>query len=179
MVGQVQVVARGVRRFGVAVLLIVVVLAGVSGWAGIPRDDELPAEVDAVVALGGSAARVQLARDIAAAHEAHLVLSAGSIGVGQRDGLVCDLDAFCLHPEPNTTIGEARGMASLAGQHGWDTVVVATSKFHVNRSRLVFRQCLDDVAVVGSHDPGVPVPVDRRVRELVGMLASVTVQRVC
>lgn len=164
---------------GVALLLLVGLLAGMVVWAAVPRDDALPADVDAVVALGGSPARVELAWEIATAHDAHLVLSAGSIDYGQRAGLACDVDATCLHPDPDTTIGEARGMAALAEEHGWDTVAVATSAFHVNRSRLVFRQCLDDVAVVGTDDPASRDRTGRTLRELVGMLASATVERAC
>ena len=70
-------------------------------------------------------------------------------------------------------------MAALAEQHGWDTVAVATSQYHASRSRLVFRQCLDEVAVVGAHDPGAPVTLGRMAREVVGMLASFTIQRAC
>jgi uncharacterized SAM-binding protein YcdF (DUF218 family) len=158
---------------------VVLAVAAAAVVAAVPRDDALPDRVDAVVALGGSDARVTLARDIAAAHDAELVLSAGSIDFGRRQGLACDVDARCLRPDPDTTVGEARGMAELAAAHGWDTVVVATSSFHVNRSRLVFRQCLDDVAVVGTEDPASPEVSRRRVRELAGMLASLTVQRAC
>ena len=174
-----QVVGPATRRVVVALAGLALLLVVVVGWAGVPRDDELPPDIDAVVALGGSAARVELARDIAAAHDAQLVLSAGSIVDGQRQGLECGVDARCLHPDPSTTIGEARGMAALAGQYGWDTVAVSTSQYHANRSRLVFRQCLDEVAVVGTHDPGAPVTLGRIAREVVGMLASFTIQRAC
>lgn len=170
---------RGIRRAGVALAVLTVLLVAVAGWAAVPRDDELPTDIDAVVALGGGSGRVQLAREIAATHDAQLVLSATSIDVGQREGLACGVDALCLDPDPHSTIGEARGMAALAVEHSWDTVSVATSQFHTNRSRLVFRQCLDQVAVVGAHDLSAPVTFGRQLRELVGMLASLTVRRAC
>jgi uncharacterized SAM-binding protein YcdF (DUF218 family) len=161
-------------------LVAVLALAAVAVVAAVPRDDALPDRVDAVVALGGSDARVALARDIAAEHDAGLVLSAGSIDFGQGQGLRCDVDAHCLRPDPDTTVGEARGMAELAAAHGWEHVAVATSSFHVNRSRLVFRQCLDDVAVVGTKGPNASLEASRRtLRELAGMAASLTVERAC
>jgi uncharacterized SAM-binding protein YcdF (DUF218 family) len=158
---------------------VALALAAVGVVAAVPRDDTLPDRVDAVVALGGSDARVALARDIAAEHDADLVLSSGSIFYGQGQGLACDVDAICLRPDPDTTVGEARGMAELAASHDWGTVAVATSSFHVNRSRLLFRQCLDDVAVVGTEDPASPMTPWLTLEELAGMLASVTVQRAC
>ena len=160
-------------------LLLLTAVVGVAVFAAVPRDDEVPETADAVVALGGSEARVELAQRLAAETGAHLVLSAGSIDFGQRVGLACDVDATCLRPDPDTTIGEARGMADLAEERGWQTVVVATSAFHANRSRLVFEQCLDDVAVAGAPDPASPEPLMRTAREVAGMLASVTVERAC
>ena len=155
-------------------LLVVVALLAL-----VPRHDEVPAEVDAVIALGGSPGRVTLAAEVAEHHDATLVLSAGSIIHGHARGIIC-AQVVCLRPDPLTTAGEARGMAALADEHGWETIVVATSRFHVNRSRLLFRQCLDDVAVVGTDaDPWTDAPLRTTLRELVGMAAGLTVVRAC
>lgn len=158
---------------------LLVLVAVVAVLALLPRHDEVPAEVDAVIALGGSPARVTLAAEVAEIHDADLVLSAESIIYGHARGITC-AQVVCLRPEPKTTAGEARGTAALADEHGWDTVVVATSDFHVNRSRLLFRQCLEDVAVVGP-DAGAWTgqPLRITLRELVGMVAGLTVVRAC
>ena len=133
----------------------------------------------AVLALGGSPDRVHLAAGLAETHDATLVLSAGSILHGHARGITC-AQAVCLRPDSSTTAGEARGTAALADEHGWDTIVVATSEFHVNRSRLLFTQCLDDVAVVGTDaDPWTDEPLRTTLRELVGMAAGLTVARAC
>lgn len=160
--------------------LLVVALAIAAVVAVTPRFDDVPPDADVVVALGGSPGRVDLAHEIVEDTGATLVLSSESIDVGEHAGLRCGVDAICLEPEPHNTAGEARGMAALAQEHGWRQVVVATSSFHVNRSRMLFRQCLDEVAVVGTaRDPWTEEPVLRFTRELAGMIAGSTVARAC
>jgi uncharacterized SAM-binding protein YcdF (DUF218 family) len=159
-----------------AALALTVVLAAL---ALVPRDDEVPDEVDAVIALGGSRARVALAIEVAETHDAALVLSAGSIVHGHAQGYTC-VQTLCLRPDPATTAGEARGMTALTAEHGWETVVVATSDFHVNRSRLLFQQCLDEVAVVGTGaGPWPDASLRTTLRELAGLAAGLTVARAC
>jgi uncharacterized SAM-binding protein YcdF (DUF218 family) len=45
-------------------------------------------------------------------------------------------------PEPSTTRGEARVVARLAEQRGWQRLLVVTSAYHVPRARLIFRRAL-------------------------------------
>ena len=164
----------------VIALALVGIMAGLAAVAVIPRHDEVPTDVDAVIALGGSPDRVELARRIAEDRDAALVLSAGSIRYGEEAGLACtDDDILCLHPEPSTTAGEARGAAALADEHDWQVVVAATDTWHANRSRLLLRQCLDDVAVVGVDDRQGFEASRRTLHELAGMAAGLTVERAC
>ena len=58
----------------------------------------------------------------------------------------------CFKPDPYSTRGEARGFARLAREHGWRSVVVVTSTFHVTRARMLFRRCFGGkVEGVGAH----------------------------
>jgi len=47
----------------------------------------------------------------------------------------------CFVPEPRTTRGEARTVADLARRHQWHHVILVTSTYHVERSRLLFERC--------------------------------------
>ena len=47
-----------------------------------------------------------------------------------------------LGPRPATTRGEARGVARLARERGWERLVVVTSTYHVTRARLIFERAL-------------------------------------
>jgi uncharacterized SAM-binding protein YcdF (DUF218 family) len=146
-----------------------------------PRDDE-PRDPDAVIVLGGAGVeRTRLGIELANRYEAELVLSSSAIYYGQRLGLECGVHVRCLHPEPQTTRGEAMTMGELAETEGWNHVTVATSRFHTTRARALFRQCLGDhVTVVGARPPdGGDVRFGRRLREAVGTIAAWTVQRAC
>lgn len=165
----------------VAAVALLVLLAAVTA-ALVPRHDPVPADVDAVVVLGGGQGeRLALGRALADEHGAALVLSSfWAIALGHAEGLVCDVEVRCLHPRPLSTAGEAAGTAALADERGWESVAVATSSFHVNRTRMLFEQCLDEVAVRGAAAPGhLGVQVYRRVRELAAGLAGLTVARAC
>jgi uncharacterized SAM-binding protein YcdF (DUF218 family) len=169
-------------------VLIVAVLAGVA--IGVmatvaflwPRDDQVVAPA-AVVVLGGPAAeRTALGQALASEHDAVLVLSASAQWFGRQAGLRCGDDALCVDPVPVTTRGEARIVADLARAEGWEQLAVVTSDHHTARARVLFRQCLGErVSVVGaSHSDGSWwADTSRYLREAVGVVAAVTVQRAC
>jgi uncharacterized SAM-binding protein YcdF (DUF218 family) len=162
----------------VVVLAAILVGGLVAVW---PRDDE-PADPDAVVVLGGAGReRMELGRALAERHDATLVLSSTAAFFGERAGLSCGVDALCLEPDPGTTIGEARMTADLAAHRGWTHVTIATSRFHTTRSRVLFRQCLDEVSVVGTTRPdGTWFPgIDQMVREIAGTLAALSIEPAC
>ena len=160
-------------------LLVLAVAGAATVWAMWPRDD-VPDRPDVVVVLGGGGPeRAQLGAELRDRYDATLVLSAEAARTGARLGLTCGVDALCVDPQPATTAGEARMVADLAAEHGWNVVLVATSRFHTTRSRLLFRQCLGEaVDVVGTTPPdGRDLGV--HTRELVGSLAALTVRRAC
>jgi uncharacterized SAM-binding protein YcdF (DUF218 family) len=163
---------------GLLALVVIVVVA--AAW---PRDDE-PADPDAVVVLGGAGPeRVELGIELRDRYDAVLVLSSSAINFGREAGVDCQNDPAirCLYPQPATTLGEARSVAQLADEQGWDHVTVATARFHSTRARVLFRQCLGDrVSVVGAP----PRPGQRRgpveyLNEFVGTLAAMTYDRAC
>lgn len=108
----------------------------------LPRLDA-PAAADAVVALDGDRPR-RLRR--ALVEEGCAPVLVAFRGADQapelfaRGGL--GYETVSLVPDPSTTRGEARGVAALARERGWRSVVVVTSTWHVTRARLIFRRAL-------------------------------------
>ena len=65
--------------------------------------------------------------------------------IADRDMEACDLsypsyEVFCVFPDPDTTIGEARGFAALAEEQGWDSVLIVTEKSHASRAKRTFER---------------------------------------
>jgi uncharacterized SAM-binding protein YcdF (DUF218 family) len=50
---------------------------------------------------------------------------------------------LCFHPVPYSTRGEARAVARLAADHGWTSVLVVTSRYHIIRAGILFDRCHD------------------------------------
>jgi uncharacterized SAM-binding protein YcdF (DUF218 family) len=157
-----------------------VLVTGVTTFAMWPRDD-IPREPDAVVVLGGAGPeRAQLGIELRDRYDAALVLSTSAINFARDQGVDCGPNVICVFRlDPENTTGEARRVAELAREHGWDHVTVVTTRFHTTRARVLFRQCLgDDVTVVGA------VAVGGRglrtyVEETAGTVAALTFRRAC
>jgi uncharacterized SAM-binding protein YcdF (DUF218 family) len=113
-------------------------------------------------------------------YDVPLVLSSSAREQAAQRGIDCP-PAICILTDPETTAGEARGLAELADEQGWDRMVVVTARFHTARARMLFRQCFgDSVAVVGAaradgRGPGIPT----RTNEFLGLVAGSTVARAC
>jgi uncharacterized SAM-binding protein YcdF (DUF218 family) len=109
-----------------------------------------PRRADAIVVLGppDNNDRVDTALSLIRQHvAANLVISIASERQRQAKSLCsAPQDGFsvtCFHPHPATTRGEAEHVRDLARQHGWTSVVVVTSTYHVSRARMIFDRCLD------------------------------------
>jgi len=86
---------------------------------------------------------------------------------------------LCFDPRPYSTRGEARGLARLAREHGWTTVDVVTSRYHVFRARMILKRCYHGhLAVVGADYPWTIAPV-AWASEWGKLLVQLTVQRSC
>lgn len=163
----------------VAAVLVAALGSGLAWLRSIGDDEVVVADV-VVVLGGGDGERVALGRELTEQYEVPLVLSSGAILQGWRAGLTCDEPVRCELPEPDATRGEARMVAALAETHGWEQVVVTTTRFHVGRTRLLMRQCLDQVVVLGATDPDPPpLRIWAYGREAVATLAAVSVHRAC
>jgi uncharacterized SAM-binding protein YcdF (DUF218 family) len=139
-----------------------------------------PSPADAIVVLGG-ASRERLPegeRLLAEGFAPLLVLSKTGLPGNAAADRLCenpgDLPIVCFSPDPLTTRGEARAIARLARDEGWDDVLVVTSNYHALRSLTHVRQCSSaEVGMVGTEpDVGVLRWLAHAIEETVGLAAA-------
>jgi uncharacterized SAM-binding protein YcdF (DUF218 family) len=143
-----------VRLLALAVLVWLALAALLFVW---PREDD-PRRADAVVVLsGGRNLRLEKGLELVRRHVADtLVISDGRAEGWVRANRLCanGADGFrvvCFKPEPYSTQGEAEAIARLGRAHGWSSVAVVTSTFHVFRARMLFERCFaGEVEAVGA-----------------------------
>ncbi|MCW2715473.1 MAG: hypothetical protein JWN88_2520 [Frankiales bacterium] len=54
------------------------------------------------------------------------------------------VEQICFTPSPSTTRGEARAVAELARQRGWDDVLVVVQNEQAFRAGIRLERCVDD-----------------------------------
>ncbi|RZL74973.1 MAG: YdcF family protein [Rhodococcus sp. (in: high G+C Gram-positive bacteria)] len=156
------------RRLAILVMCALGAAAvGVAGLGGVgyslySRSHVDPMRhVDAIIVLGGDRDGreeygIELARQ---GVSANVVLSQP---YGRGDRKVAEFCAIqdqqftvtCVPPQPSTTRGEALFTRDLAVQHGWNSVMVISWRYHLPRARYIFSRCFDGDIVMR------PVPRD-------------------
>jgi len=175
------------RRVRLALAATAVGLAGLAASVlpFIRPETGQPRRADAVVVLSGDHGE-RLAR-------AMELLDRGVTSILVLDGTpdsaesieLCrggrSFEVVCLRPAPDNTRQEARAAARLAESRGWDHMVVSTSTFHITRSALLFRRCVDgEVEMVGGDPPYKGRRLARAiVREWVAVAHALTMARGC
>jgi uncharacterized SAM-binding protein YcdF (DUF218 family) len=85
----------------------------------------------------------------------------------------------CFTAVPFSTRGEARTVSRLAHEHGWLSVVVVTSTFHVTRARMLFRRCYHGpLTMLGSSSTWWELPKEWA-SETGKLLVQLTAERGC
>lgn len=154
-----------------------------------------PAQADAVVVLAGAAAeRLPVGTDLAAdGYAPELVLSSTDTRGNLITDLYCDYAAgdtlgddpasaavTCFFPEPMTTRGEARIIARLAADNGWNDLIVVTSRYHLLRAETNISQCSTaNLTMVGSDPELSPRQWLGRFVEETGGLAAAVLRPAC
>ena len=86
---------------------------------------------------------------------------------------------ICFVPDPYSTRGEAEGVARLARKHGWRSLVVVTSRYHVFRSRILFERCFKGRLAVTGSMPSVKNLLNGALQEWPKLIYEETLIRSC
>jgi uncharacterized SAM-binding protein YcdF (DUF218 family) len=122
-----------------------------------PRGSDARADA-AVVLAGGRGPR--LAEGLSLVREGVapvLVISDGWAPTWPEANRLCagrsaPVPVVCFHPDPYSTHGEADSFARLARKHGWTSVVVVSSRYHLVRARMLFERCFAGRVEIASPD---------------------------
>jgi uncharacterized SAM-binding protein YcdF (DUF218 family) len=133
-----------VRIIAAAVFVLLVAFVTASALLFVFPTMGAPAQVDAIVVLGGSGDRLGVGLELARDDRApYLVLSMGlpwlPPGICTQD--VGPAKVICFHPDPDTTQGEAAGASRIANARGWTSLIVVTTRSQVWRAHLRFQRC--------------------------------------
>lgn len=137
--------------------LVLAAAAAVGAWLLLAlalfvlQPEDAPGRADAVLVLAGSKHRLPVGERLVRRGTAPtLVLSRDPRGRNspverrcRRGRTEAGGPVVCFVARPYNTRGEARALRRLAHEHGWETVVVVTSRFHLFRSRLLVERCFD------------------------------------
>jgi uncharacterized SAM-binding protein YcdF (DUF218 family) len=141
-------------------LVVMVACGGLTArlfiWPSLPP---VPDQADAIFILGGPNMRDRdrTALRLAEAGVAPIVVKSTIVDEVIYDNClrrVPGVEVLCIHPEPFTTRGEARALADLAEERGWDSVIIITTPDHAWRANVRVGRCYDGaVYTVTSHLP--------------------------
>ncbi|MFN0027626.1 MAG: ElyC/SanA/YdcF family protein [Acidimicrobiales bacterium] len=148
--------ARGVRKLVLAAGGVIVLLSMAVVWVLMPSGTPaaLAPDADAVVMFaGGLGERLELAQQLVLnGHADVLVIPNGTAPQWPAANELCAgnqpiegrrIEVICPRPEPNNTRGEARAIARLATDRGWDRLIAVTSSYHLRRARLLLDRCVN------------------------------------
>ena len=101
---------------------------------------------DAIVVLGGRRNRLPVGLRLWRERVAPTLVVFNEDGRGDDEHLY-------FRPDPYNTRGEARVTARLAREHGWRSIVLVTSSYHLPRARMIFRRAFDGEIVAAGAPP--------------------------
>lgn len=135
--------SRWQRLVAAAVVVIVLIGAGVVGRLFVVPSSNRPASADAFVVLGGPTYidRLRTGAHLVDTYP-NAVLVVSTPGDTPCPGFPrFTQQVICFRPDPTTTQGEARATAALAAEYGWKKITVVTTADQVWRARLRFSRC--------------------------------------
>lgn len=134
---------------------------------------------DAIVILGGPGDRIGRGWELAHDDVAPVVVT--FVGDVRRCApLDVEPEEICLTPEPPTTRGEARMVAELARERGWDHLVVVTAASQAVRARIRIERCFGGrLDLVTVREDGPLRQLYRVIYENGAMIKALAIQRDC
>jgi uncharacterized SAM-binding protein YcdF (DUF218 family) len=125
---------------------------------------------DAIVVLGGRPNRLPVGLRLWREGVAPILVVFNEDGRGDDEHLY-------FRPDPYNTRGEARVTARIAREHGWRSIVLVTSSYHLPRAQLIFRRAFDgEIRPAGAPPTRWRLPYDLA-SELVKTLFALTLRR--
>jgi uncharacterized SAM-binding protein YcdF (DUF218 family) len=122
-------------------------------WPDLPP---LPDHADVIIELGGPGPRRAMSYQLAREGRAPvLAISTTEDQLGMSwcdESRVPGVTVLCFRPDPFTTRGEARYIAQLAQQHGWDSIILVTSTSQAWRATVRVGRCFDGDVYVATVD---------------------------
>ena len=133
-----------------AALVVVAALVAGGVWTFLLAGSDHPRHADAIVVLAGDSKRIATGVRLFDDHIAPNLLI--SLFGGVPKGLCARSRVECFHAHPFSTQGEAETTARLAREHGWTSIVIVSSRYHLRRARMLFRRCTNaKLQVVAAH----------------------------
>jgi uncharacterized SAM-binding protein YcdF (DUF218 family) len=129
------------RRLAAAVGVLLALGVAVDAWLFVLPAGDAPAPADAIVVLGGPGLRVEMGERLVAERWADILVLATDTPSNCRPDVPVRAQ-YCFHPDPDTTQGEARAVAGLGREYGWQRIVVVAQNEQVRRARLRLDRCL-------------------------------------
>ncbi len=175
---------RWAFRLFLLVALLIAFLAATVYLFVLPHMDRVT-HADAVVVLsGGRADRLPKGLELVQRGVAPtLVISDGRAPDYPQANKLCKggqpFKVICFVPDPYSTRGEAEGVARLARKHGWHSLVVVTSRYHVFRSRILFERCFKGRLAVTGSMPSLKNLLDGALQEWPKLIYEETLIRAC
>ena len=173
--------------FAVAVTLGLVWLAACYALFYNPQTEPVRSADAVVVLAGASGERLPLGLELMEQGTAPVLVLSSTNSPGNVDAdQICDdpslipYQLICFTPDVDTTRGEARSIARLAQDNGWDSVAVVTSRYHATRASTYIEQCSDAHFILAASSPDAgPGEWLRRFTEESVALASAWIRPVC
>ncbi len=178
---------RHTRRAVTLAALLLVVLTLLSARLFVWPAVGAPQPADAVVMFaGGRGERLAVAEQLVAAGLApNLVIPNGTAPEWPAGNRACaekrPYEVHCPRPDPDTTRGEARLIASLAEEKGWTRVIAVTSTYQLSRARLLLERCFDGDVRAARARPHLSVLAwgQRVAHEWIAWIHASTIERNC
>lgn len=144
-----------------------------------PRQ-EIPEQADAIVILaGGQGERVVFglaAAELGIADAIIVSTSSASIDLCAGRASAPEVQVFCVEANGGTDV-EAAQLAAIAEANGYESLLLVTSNYHMQRAERWLRRCFDGEVFPLAADA---TPTRSLIRhELVGTAAQLTYQRSC
>ena len=110
---------------------------------------DTPTQASAVVVLSGAKNRLTKAEQLIRAGVAPVLAISSVLRTPNwhaalrlcRAGRYHGARVLCFEASPYSTRGEAENVARMARAHGWRSLVVVTSRYHIRRAKLLFERC--------------------------------------